>query len=207
MTADEWAIRDTARTLATLYRELDAAKYERGKPPEVRIMKPSFGPRDPANTFLMSLDADLTSRLFEMVGECRTHIEPTMVLHHHGPRLCEWIAFNAQAVADLPVAPDLLEEMHDQARRITRRIRPTSSTAKVREAAKVAPRRYTAAEAAALASAATGRNIDRKQVTYWGRAKGKGVTPELGPDGTATYDLNEVIEAATAYRDGRRKSG
>lgn len=126
MTADdlEWAIRDTAKDLGNLFTQLDTAKHDTPAPRGERVMKPRPGPSMPGNWFLISLDADYTSRLFEMMRECREHIDPTITLDHHGPRLCETIAFHANAIATLPVAPDFLEELRDQATKLNRRLNP-----------------------------------------------------------------------------------
>lgn len=87
-------------------------------------MRPAPGPRTPAPIILISLDGELTGRLFEMVRDIANRIEPITILHHHGPRLCKWIAFRAQLISELDFADDLLEEMRDQARRINKRINP-----------------------------------------------------------------------------------
>ncbi|WP_293953108.1 hypothetical protein [uncultured Corynebacterium sp.] len=121
---DEFALRDAAKDLLKLYVALDAAKFSSNQPRGERTMRPAPGPRPPAPDAIISLDEELTSRLFEMVREVANHIRPTLILTKHGPRLCSFIAFNAQAISELDVAPDLLEEIHDQARQINKRVNP-----------------------------------------------------------------------------------
>lgn len=124
MTVDEFELRDLAKELAGLYRELGEARFARAKPPEVRVMRPSPGPRPPVPDHLVSLDEELSSRLFEFVRDCCNHIQPTKILTRHGQRLASWIAWHAYDVAQLDVASDLLEEMQDQARRIGKLVHP-----------------------------------------------------------------------------------
>ena len=123
MTVDEWALRDAARDLATLYRELDAQKYAPPSPRETRVMKPRPGPSTPGNWFAMCLDADLTVDLAEMVRDAANHIEPATIVRLDGAWLCEWIRLKAYYIAsDFPAALELHELMTDQARRITRHL-------------------------------------------------------------------------------------
>ena len=121
---DEFALRQEAKDLIHLYAELDAEKYAQQRQPDVRTMKPAPGPRPPAPDHIISLDEELTSRLFRKVRECANYIQPTLILAHHGPRLCSFLAFNAQAVSELDVAPELMEELKDQARQIKRIVAP-----------------------------------------------------------------------------------
>ena len=203
---DEQDLRDLADELRGLYRELDELKYQPPAPRETRVMKPRPGPSAPGNWFAMALDRDMTADLFEMVRDAANHVDPTAVIHHQGQWLCEWIKLKSFYIAsDFPAALELHELMSDQARRLNRRLHPPEASAAVRAAVKTMERKVSAAEAASLASAATGITIDRKQVTYWGRS-GR-ISVHLKLDGTATYYLDDVIEAAKAYKDGRFKSG
>ena len=59
----------------------------------------------------------------------------------------------------------------------------------------------TAADLAPLVSAAIGRHIDRKQITYWGRS-GR-ITAYTQPDGTTQYRIDQTITAAREYTDKR----
>ena len=122
MTVDEWAIRDTARDLANLYRELDAQKYAPPAPRETRVMKPRPGPSSPGNWFAMCLDADMVDHLVEMVCDARNHIEPAYTVGRDGAVLCDWIAWNAQPISELDFAADLHDLMVDQARRLARHL-------------------------------------------------------------------------------------
>lgn len=124
MTVDEWALRQAARDLVHLYRELDAAKYAPTRQPEVRTMRPSPGPRSPAPDHLVSLDEELSSRLFEYVRDLANHVRPQMILHKDGGRLAAFVVWHAQEAEELPFAEDLLEEMQDQAKQIKRSVAP-----------------------------------------------------------------------------------
>lgn len=202
---DEQDLRTAARELAGLFRELNTAMHNPQKPRGERVMRPRPGPSEPVSIFLLSLDRDLVSRLHEYIRDAANHLEPSKIITWNGRELCEWVAWNAHGVSELDFAPDLMEELETQIHQLGRRLRPKASTVKAQEAAKNAPRRYTASEAAALASAVTGLNVERKQVTYWGRSRD--MSTESGTDGTLTYDLGEVVEVAKSYQDNRKKSG
>lgn len=202
----EQEIRDQARDLAHLYQQLSTAIRTPPPPREARIMAAKPGPREPGNLFLISLDRDLVSRLHEYTRDCCNHLDPSRIITWDGAELCSWVAFNAQGVSELAFAPDLLEELQHQAHTLNRRLNPRADTPHVKEAAKAVTTLYTAADAAALASAATGKNIDRKQVTYWGRKAEGGITAHLTEDGTAMYQLCDVVAAAQEYKDQRKRA-
>lgn len=121
---DEWAIRDTAKHLADLYRELDAAKHQGTVHREARVTRPRPGPQAPGNLLIISLDRDLVSRLHEYARDAANHIQPAKIITWDGAELCRWIAWHASAIAELDFATDMLDEMVDQARKINRRLHP-----------------------------------------------------------------------------------
>lgn len=85
-------------------------------------------------------------------------------------------------------------------------LNPKANTQVVNAAVEQAPCRYTAADAAALASAATGRDVTRKQVTYWGRSRQE-VSAQLSEEGVTTYELGEIVDVARGYKDRRENGG
>ena len=76
---DEWAMRDAATGLLQLYRGLDEAKVSDQKPRGERTMRPAPGPRVPTSVYLLSLDVEMTSRLFEIVRDAANYIEPRRI--------------------------------------------------------------------------------------------------------------------------------
>src|SRR5699024_1356943 len=53
----------------------------------------------------------------------------TAVIHHQGQWLCEWIKLKSFYIAeDFPAAMELHDLMHDQARRLNRRLHPPETT-------------------------------------------------------------------------------
>ena len=202
----EFDIRQVARELRTLYTELDAKKHERPQQKEVRIMRATPGPQSPGNWLWVSRSVDMEQKLREVAmnafldigvklkdGDTRTQ------------RLLELIAYHAQPIAYLPWADDFQDELDRQTRVMGKWLNPTANTTQAQKLAKLSTKRFTASEAATLASEATGLKVDRKQVTYWGRSNTKNVDVVIGKDGVATYNIGQVIAAATHNKDGRRK--
>lgn len=192
---DEWGIRAAARDLVGLYRELDQAKYAKTRQPEIRTMRPAPGPRSPAPDHLISLDEELSSRLMEMVGECRTHVSPTLILHEDGGRLAGFVAWHAQAISELDVAEDLLAEMQDQARQIKRIVAP-EGTATV--AKRLEPYHRTEVILQRLARAGHHHTRDSLRMLA-NRSNGAITTEQHG--GRTTYRYTEVLAHLT--RNGK----
>lgn len=184
---DEFALRDAAKDLLGLYVQLDRAKYAANQPKGERVMRAAPGPRPPAPDAIISLDEELVSRLFEMVSEVRNHIRPSLILTKYGPRLCSFVAFNAQAISELDVAPDLLEEIHDQAHQINKRINPPD-TAEV--ANRPEPRQDATHITRRLIT--RGRTATTDQVRKW--AERGHITRVERADGKATYLMSEVLK-------------
>lgn len=187
---DEWTIRDTAKTLADLYQDLDAAKYTRPKPPEVRTMRPAPGPRPPAPDHLISLDEELSSRLMEMVGECRTHLDPARTFAKDGVELARWVAYNAEQVAELGVAEDLLQEMQDQVRHIKFKLFGNA----IAKVAKL-PERRQSAQSICVRLSSMGHRATPDLLRKW--AERGHITREDRNDGTAGYLITEVLNRIT----------
>lgn len=206
---DEFAIRKAARELKGLYTHLDEMKHAAVTPPEVRTMQNTGGkPAMPGNWLWMQRGVDMAMRLqqvaFNAFGDMGKKIKDS---DSGTLPLLELIALNAQPISELDWSSDFLDELEDQASQLSRWLYPTADSSRAREAARQTHKRFSAAEVAALASAATGLKIDRKQVTYWGRSATKGVDAEIGENGIATYCLGQVIDAAKQYRDERKKDG
>lgn len=184
MTVDEWAIRDTARDLANLYRELDHAKYRPMQSRGERVMKPRPGPRVPGNWFMIALDADLIDHLVEMVCDARNHIEPGYVVGRDGRVLCEWVAWNANAISELDFAADLHDLMHDQARRLTKRLHPPGSDTPAN------PDPYLTAGSIQRTLTARGLECPEGTIRRW--ASEGHVTTRKRDDGRTLYRLRDV---------------
>lgn len=129
MPVDEFQLRDLARELAGLYRQLHGLKHTHPTPPEVRVMKPAPGPQTPGNWLIISTYIDLEQRLREVAlnafGDCGVKLRDTDL---NPVRLCELLAWHAQPVSQLEWAADLHDELLDQARIIGRRVDPPTTT-------------------------------------------------------------------------------
>lgn len=191
---DEWELRDTAKELAGLYRELDAAKFAQAKPPEIRTMRPAPGPKAPAPDHLISLDEELCGYLTELIGECRTHIDPHRSFRQDGAEMCDWAAHHAQEIADLEVSDDLHTEMKDQTRRIRFKIFGT-------EVAKVAklPERRQSAQSICVRMSSMGHRMTPDLLRKW--AERGHITRVDRTDGTAGYLATEVLDHITQDKE------
>lgn len=154
----EHEIRDTARDLAHLYRQLSTAIRTPPPPRGARIMAAKPGPREPGNLILISLDRDLVSRLHEYTRDCCNHLDPSRIITWDGAELCGWIAFNAQGVSELAFAPDLLEELQHQAHTLNRRLHPPEPATIAR-----APEKYIDIEAIVRNLTARGHHVTPRQ--------------------------------------------
>ena len=215
---DEWALRQQARRLADAYATLQELAWTPPRPNHVRKMKPAFRSQAPTadNDHTLNLihelmrdtpDPDIPGGLRTIACDALTYTTATGYAHDVKPGiLCAHIAYHAQTIAeDFPAADELMELMEQQEDYIRRDINKRhGGPAQIqRELAAVRPTGYgTAADIAPLVSAAIGRTVTRKQLTWWGRS-GR-ITQHLADDGTARYELAEAIDAAKNYRDQRK---
>lgn len=193
MPVDEFHLRNTARELADLYRQLNGLKHSRPTPPEVSTSHQPPSPRTPGNWLIIATYTDLEQRLREVAFNAfaDTHIK-LRDGDAAAPLLCHLLAFHAYTVSRLDWAEDLLDELADQARTIRRRIDPPRTAKALALRAQSQNQLFTAAHAAATASAITGHKIDRKQITYWGNAGY--INTHKDQRGKACYKLSEIVD-------------
>lgn len=163
--------------LHNLYWELHCAKIPHQDTMRERPMntKGRLGPVDVIPSWVISADKTLTDRLAEYVGECATYVPldaqtRSEGFQRNGRRMTSWIASNAVAISELAVAPDLLDEMREQAATLNMlliKARKPDQIAINRQATK--EKLLTAATAAAVVRRLTGCNITRKHITRWAR--------------------------------------
>ena len=193
---NEFELRDTARELKHHYLQLQALKHTTPNPPEVKTRNSvkGLGPKSPGNWLWINRYISLEQNLRELALDA-FGIDGINIRIHDGdlsaPRLCHLIAWHAQALSELDWAADLQQELEDQARTINRWTNPPETPRALIRKAQSSQQLLTAAHAAKAASAATGKRIDRKQVTYWGRAGH--ITTHQDTQGNTCYNLGEVI--------------
>jgi hypothetical protein len=193
MTDDlEAAIRDQARDLAHLYKQLSTAIRTPPPPREARIMAAKPGPREPGNLFLISLDRDLVSRLHEYTRDCCNHLDPSRIITWDGAELCGWIAFNAQGVSELAFAPDLLEELQHQAHTLNRRLNPPT----LDKAANQDP--YLTADSIQRSLTNKGMECNPDTIRQW--AHRGHVATKTRRDGKRAYRLGDIIKRLTGEK-------
>ena len=203
MTVHEQDIRDTARNLQGLYRELHAHKWTK-QVREVRTMKVAPGPQAPTPGWITSLDDELTRALQPLVAECAGHIDRTVSIWPHGATMCEWVALKANYIVDLGVADALLEEMYDQVAIIKKRLSnlPGAEPQKISRRyattiAKQSDRWGTADELAPLVANIAGVDIDRTKITSIGR--NPKFTTTINHRGHKQYSLAELVDHFTNH--------
>lgn len=193
---NEFELRDTARELKHHYLQLHALKHTTPNPPEVKTRNSvkGLGPKSPGNWLWVNRYVDMEQNLRELALNA-FGTDGIGIRIHDGdlsaPRLCHLIAYHAQPLSELDWAADLMQELEDQARTINRWCNPPETPHTLIRQAQSSQQLLTAAHAAKAAAAATGKKIDRKQVTYWGRAGH--ITTHKDTQGNTCYNLGEVI--------------
>ncbi|OFK66573.1 hypothetical protein HMPREF2806_09485 [Corynebacterium sp. HMSC076G08] len=139
---DEFQLRDTARELAELYKEMHRLKDTNPAPPEVKTRNSikGAGPKSPGNWLWMHRYVTMEQNLRELclnafgadgIGIRIAEDDFT------APRLCGLIAWHAQPLSELDWAADLLQELDDQARMINRWVNPADQAAALLRSARV----------------------------------------------------------------------
>lgn len=216
-----------ARDLANAYNQLAQLKFTPPRTPQARKMAPTFGPMspEPDNDWALNLEHELMRETTDehIPGGLRTiaydALGYTLAPPHARPDcrvgylddectpsiLCAHIARRAHEIArNFPAADDLADLLRQQLAYLTKQINRrhgTSTKLTTMPADTLATGYGTAADLAPLVSAALGRHIDRKQITYWGRS-GR-ITAYTQPDGTTQYRIDQTITAAREYTDKR----
>lgn len=193
---NEFELRDTARELKHHYLELQQLKHTTPNPPEVKTRNSikGLGPKTPGNWLWVNRYITMEQNLRELCLNA-FGIDGINIRIHDGdlsaPRLCHLIAYHAQPLSELDWAADLQQELEDQARTINRWTNPPETPTTLIRQAQHSTQLLTAAHTAKAATAATGKRIDRKQITYLGRAGH--ITTHKDTQGNACYNLGEVI--------------
>lgn len=193
---NEFELRDTARELKTHYLQLQSLKHTTPTPPEVKTRNSikGLGPKTPGNWLWVNRYITMEQNLRELALNA-FGIDGINIRIHDGdlsaPRLCHLIAWHAQALSELDWAQDLQQELEDQARTINRWTNPPETPRALIRKAQSSQQLLTAAYTAKAATAATGKRIDRKQITYLGRAGH--ITTHKDTQGNTCYQLSEVI--------------
>lgn len=215
---DMCELRRLARDLADAYAELEELKWTPPRTPNVRVMKPQFRSTSPSpdNDWALNLQYELMrdtpdervpgglrAMACDVLGyttASRAYLDET-----RPGMLCAYIARHAGDIAEkFPAADDLAELLSEQLAYLSRQIDQRQGAIRLTPvpADMMATGYGTAADLAPLVSATVGQVIDRKQITYWGRC-GR-ITQYLTRDGTAHYQLAQVIE--TAHEQAQRRA-
>ena len=126
---NEFELRDTARELKAHYLQLHALKHTTPNPPEVKTRNSvkGLGPKSPGNWLWINRYITLEQNLRELALNA-FGTDGIGIRIHDGdlsaPRLCQLIAWHAQALSELEWAQDLQQELEDQAHTINRWTNP-----------------------------------------------------------------------------------
>lgn len=187
MPVDEFQLRDKARELAHHYAQLEEMKHTRHAPPEVRVMKPAPGPQAPGNWLYMATAIDQAQRLREVAFNALADVGVKLRDDDaRAVRLCELLAFHAQAIAALDWADDLADELESQARIINRRCNPPETRAL---AGRPEPRH--GSEYVARQLRARGHHITADTIRGW--ARHGHISRTVMPNGRGGYRLTEAL--------------
>ncbi|OFT46997.1 hypothetical protein HMPREF3158_05495 [Corynebacterium sp. HMSC06G04] len=190
MSVDEQQFRDTARRLGRLYEQLHELKHARPKPPEVRVMKPAPGPQSPGNWLFVATYIDQEQKLrevaFNALGDIGVRIHDNDAA---APRLCQLLAFHAQAASELNWANDLHDELLNQVRIIDRRCNPPQPNIIAKQPEPRHGAEHTARQLRA-------RGIPTTADTIRGWARSGHITRATMPNGRSGYLLTEALNHA-----------
>ena len=142
MSVDEFQLRDLARELRTHYQELQALKHTTPNPPEVKTRNSikGLGPKSPGNWLWVNRYVEMEQNLRELclnafgTDGIGIHIAESDFI---APRLCRLIAWHAQPLSELDWAFDLLQELEDQERTISRWVSPPDQAEALLRSARV----------------------------------------------------------------------
>lgn len=193
-------LREAAEQLRSLYRELDWMKHKATHANTESITRPPKGPELPMRTGPLSKDEALCFRLHDVVGTAAQIVDPGRSFTRAGVELCRWLSFHSWDVADLPFADWVMNEVREQIRELSAYVSPQLPAESIPAEATVWG---SAADIAHQASWVLGSQLDRKQITYWGRS-GR-VEIRTAPDGAPLYSLTDVIKAHKIYTDRRKR--
>lgn len=180
-------IHTTAQQLATLYQELDRAKYEHTPTRLERKMAPTFNSVPPAPIWTLSDDAHFTTYLTEYVQDAAryTTTKPTSITN--GQTMCAWIQTEANTIATLDVAPLLMTEMTNQIKELNTRLARTRPPQPI----SIAEHRQTA-RSITHRLAQMGHKLEPATLRQWAK-RGK-VTVVTNTQGHNTYLLTEILD-------------
>lgn len=212
-------LRHRAKHLANTYDTLAELKWTPTRQAPARKMRPTFGPMspEPDQDWALNLEHELMRETSDehVPGGLRTMAcdalgyttaRRTYLDETRPSMLCAYIYRHSPEIAEhFPAVDDLAELLTAQHDYLTHQITTRFGTTPTTTPPMVQATGFgTAADLAPLATAATGRNVDRKRIYYWGKS-GR-ITPYCTADGTTHYSLAEVINAARTYYDERRKA-
>lgn len=134
---ETYRLRETARELGELYEELQAMRTSTPPKPEVNGRNRAFESSPPGNWLIMALNDELVRRLHEVGFNAFADIKVKLRdKDTTAINLCGRIAFNADAIARLDWASDLIDELEWQVRIIRLRVDPPE-TATIRRTERV----------------------------------------------------------------------
>ena len=220
---DVFELRRLARALGDQYALLDNLKQTPARTRLSRKMKSTPGPMSPSpdqdwglnleNELMRdTTDEDIPGGLRAMAIDALQYTTAqrhttylTGYLDQPAPSVyCAHLARHAGDIAEkFPAADDLADLLTQQLAYLKHAIDQRHGTPPTRPPRDDEAAGYgTAADLAPLVSAITGRDITRENIRYWARS-GR-ITQHLTANGTAYYELAEVITAARDYTDNRK---
>ena len=187
MTAEEFSIRKVAQELIHLYAALEGRKHSPEKPPEVRTMQNTGGkPSMPGNWLWMARGIENEQKLREVAlnafGDLKIKLKDDDGVIHN---LLAKIAFNAQAISELPWAEDFHQELDDQARQMGTWLNPPDAG----PVANADP--YLTADS--IQRSLTNKGLDADPATIRQGASRGHVDMKTRRDGKRAYRLKDII--------------
>lgn len=199
MTVDESAFRALCKDLEASYMRLGQLRDARPRPPEVRsALRPAPGPSAPGNGVAIYTLIDCETRLrevaFDALGDLGVKLKDGDA---RAFRLCSLMAFHAYDISRLEWAADLMDELRDQDRKLTKAIERIEP----QDTGQPRPERRQTARSICHRLTTQGYDVSPDLIRKWAE-RGR-ISRKTMDDGKAGYLATEVLgHAARDNYDG-----
>ncbi|CAB0945541.1 hypothetical protein FRC0477_00742 [Corynebacterium diphtheriae] len=199
---EEHHFRALIRELITLWTALQPMKTSQQQTERLGSNPNHGGPRSVGGR-ASELDMWATIKLREIAADCAQSLgQQRSFGDKQAGVMLNFLRFNAQQITQLDHYDDaILMELKKIRNELREYVDPVAATRRTRLACRTSGALHTAADMAVIISEATGKQVARKQITYW--ADSGQIAEYRRHDGVRMFSLAEVTRFAERYRDRR----